>query len=63
MPAYSQSTIRTPSAVAMKFAFSRSLWQGTGSGGSRAASISFATSLARSYASGTVTPYVAAVAA
>ena len=40
MPAYSQSTIRSRSPSAMKFAFSRSLWQGAGGCAPRARSIS-----------------------
>ncbi len=61
MPAYSQSTMRSPSGVAMKFALSRSLWQGVNGCSPRARSISTAVACAVSNAAGMVTPRSAAV--
>ena len=64
MPAYSQSTIQMrPFSSAMKFAFSRSLWQKTVGCGGRRRSIMSAIGFARSYAFGTVMPCAVAVAA
>ena len=61
MPAYSQSTIRSRSPSSMKFAFSRSLWQGATGRDPSARSIRPASSFACAKASGTRPPRSLAV--
>ena len=63
MPAYSQSTIQSRSPVSMKFAASRSLWQGVGAYRPRRRSILSAVAFAEVYRPAGTTPCAAAVAA
>ena len=62
MPAYSQSTIQMRSPERMKFAFSRSLWQGLSGWSPRTRSIRSATSFASVNSGGALIPCASAVA-